>query len=65
MELILIDEGFGFDVEHPIHIHGYSPYLVAYERHTKNPKVIFSGPGSGMMFLSSLYTKAPNIIFNV
>ena len=43
VELILIDEGTTFDVQHPMHIHGYAPYVVAYERHAKDPKSVF-GP---------------------
>ena len=46
MEIILIDEGTLFDIEHPIHIHGYSPYVVAYERHAKDPVVSGIGAGS-------------------
>ena len=57
VELILIDEGFGFDIEHPIHIHGYSPYLVAYERHAKKPEAIFGSEMFGMRFFNSLYTE--------
>ena len=43
VELILIDEGTTVDVQHPMHIHGYAPYVVAYERHAKDPKSVF-GP---------------------
>lgn len=49
VELILIDEGKLFEIQHPIHIHGYSPYIVAYERHAKDPVV--SGIGGSKLFL--------------
>ena len=41
VELILIDEGTTVDVQHPMHIHGYAPYVVAYERHAKLPETVF------------------------
>lgn len=41
MELFLIDEGHDFDIQHPIHIHGYSPYIIAMERHATKPERIF------------------------
>ena len=46
VELILIDEGTTVDVQHPMHIHGYAPYVVAYERHAKVPETVF-GLGGG------------------
>ena len=49
VELILIDEGKLVDIQHPIHIHGYSPYIVAYERHAKSPVV--SGVGGSKLLV--------------
>ena len=44
VEIFLIDEGYGFDFSHPIHIHGYSPYIIAMERHANaNPQSFFPG----------------------
>ena len=45
VEIFLIDEGVGHDISHPIHIHGYSPYIVAMERHASCPQTQF---GSGI-----------------
>ena len=48
MELFIIDEGSNFDVQHPIHIHGYSPYIIAMERHATEPEKIFGLGGEGI-----------------
>ena len=39
--MFIIDEGRVFDLQHPIHIHGYSPYIIATERHAKEPESFF------------------------
>ena len=49
VEVILIDEGKSVDIQHPIHIHGYSPYIVAYQRHAKSP--VWSGIGGGKVMM--------------
>ena len=46
VEIFLIDEGTTFDLSHPIHIHGYSPYIVAMERHAAFPDQFYGGPTS-------------------
>lgn len=47
MELVLIDEGYAYDVSHPFHIHGHSFYVVAMERHGATPSHIGPAPGPG------------------
>ncbi len=37
VEIVLIDEGFPYDVSHPFHMHGNDFYVVAMERHVKDP----------------------------
>ena len=44
MELFLVDEGQYIDIQHPIHIHGYSPYIIAIERHADTPEMIIGRP---------------------
>ena len=44
MELFLVDEGQYIDIQHPIHIHGYSPYIIAIERHADTPEKNFGPP---------------------
>lgn len=39
VELIFIDEGFSYDANHPIHLHGYSFRVVAMERMGHNVTV--------------------------
>ena len=46
MELVLIDEGFAYDVSHPFHIHGHNFYVVSMERHAADP--LHTGPAPGM-----------------
>jgi hypothetical protein len=41
VEMFVIDEGRIFDLQHPIHIHGYSPYIVATERHAQTPETFY------------------------
>ena len=36
VELVLIDEGFAFDVTHPFHLHGHGFFVVGMERHAAN-----------------------------
>lgn len=36
VELIIIDEGFSYDANHPVHLHGYAFRVVAMERMGKN-----------------------------
>ena len=45
VELVLIDEGYAYDVMHPFHLHGHSFYVVAMERHAENPDHIGPAPG--------------------
>ena len=47
VELVLIDEGYAYDVIHPFHIHGHSFYVVAMERHGATPSHIGPSPGPG------------------
>ena len=47
VELVIVDEGWDFDLTHPIHIHGYSPYIVAMERRAKQPNDYFGRPAAG------------------
>ena len=47
VEIFLIDEGKAYDITHPIHIHGYSPYIVATERHAAEPEKYFGRQGAG------------------
>ena len=35
VEIFLIDEGNHYDITHPMHLHGYSFFVVAMERHGK------------------------------
>ena len=46
VEVVLIDEGYAYDVMHPFHLHGHSFYVVAMERHAEIPDHI--GPAPGM-----------------
>ena len=57
VELILIDEGYhdyadvklGVDYQHSLHVHGYSFYVVAMERHAnmqENIELIYDVPKS-------------------
>lgn len=46
VELVLIDEGFAYDVSHPFHIHGHNFYVVSMERHAADP--LHTGPAPGM-----------------
>ena len=39
--MFIIDEGRKLDLQHPIHIHGYSPYIIATERHAIEPESFF------------------------
>nr|ATI08981.1 laccase I [Monochamus alternatus] len=39
VELIFVDEGFAYDANHPLHIHGYNFRIVAMERLGKNVTV--------------------------
>ena len=45
VELVLIDEGYAYDVMHPFHLHGHSFYVVAMERHAEIPDHIGPAPG--------------------
>ena len=51
--MFLIDEGRRFDLQHPIHIHGYSPYIIATERHAKEPESFFP---MGRKFITTFIT---------
>ena len=44
MELVLIDEGYAYDVSHPFHLHGHSFYVVSMERHAGAPDHIGAAP---------------------
>ena len=44
VELVLIDEGYAYDVSHPFHLHGHSFYVVAMERHAGAPDHIGAAP---------------------
>ena len=44
VELVMIDEGYAYDVSHPFHIHGHSFYVVASERHGGAPEHIGAAP---------------------
>ena len=46
VELVIIDEGYAYDVMHPFHLHGHSFYVVAMERHGKKPDHIGPAPGN-------------------
>ncbi|KAG5884696.1 hypothetical protein JTB14_013708 [Gonioctena quinquepunctata] len=39
VELVFVDEGFAYDANHPLHLHGYSFRIVAMERMGKNVTV--------------------------
>ena len=39
--MFIIDEGRRLDLQHPIHIHGYSPYIIATERHAVDPESFY------------------------
>lgn len=39
VELVFIDEGFAYDANHPLHLHGYSFRVVAMERMGRNVTV--------------------------
>ena len=79
VEIFLIDEGFAYDVSHPFHLHGQSFYVVAMERHAKNPSNIgplhFEGNAISFRLLLFLYlgmyystrfnTKRPRIEYHV
>ena len=56
VEIFLIDEGNHYDITHPMHLHGYSFYVVAMERHGKKNKNV--GIASGT---EGKYTIAPEI----
>ncbi len=45
--MFLIDEGFPYDVSHPFHLHGNDFYVVAMERHVRNPDNIGAKGGEG------------------
>ena len=47
VELVLVDEGYAYDVSHPFHIHGHSFYVVAMERHAAMPMHFGPAPGMG------------------
>ena len=46
VELVLIDEGYAYDVTHPFHLHGHSFYVVAMERHGGAPDHIGPAPNA-------------------
>lgn len=39
VELVFVDEGFAYDANHPIHLHGYAFRVVAMERMGRNVTV--------------------------
>ena len=47
VEIVLIDEGYAYDVAHPFHLHGFAFYIVAMERHGSNLSHIGPAPGQG------------------
>lgn len=58
--MFLIDEGYhnmedgskGVDMQHPIHVHGYSFYVIAMERHGRqvdNVHFIYNVPAGKML----------------
>ena len=49
VELVLIDEGYAYDVMHPFHLHGHSFYVVAMERHAEIPDHIGPAPGKYLL----------------
>ena len=63
--MILIDEGTTFDVQHPMHIHGYAPYVVAYERHAKVPESVFGLEPGKYQEWGWLFPTVENIIWLV
>jgi FtsP/CotA-like multicopper oxidase with cupredoxin domain len=54
VEIVLIDEGYAYDVSHPFHLHGYSFYVVAMERHGATPSHIGASPGPGTLVQADL-----------
>ena len=54
VELVLIDEGYAYDVMHPFHLHGHSFYVVAMERHAEIPDHIGPAPGKYCIILISI-----------
>ncbi len=48
VELVLIDEGFAYDVSHPFHVHGTNFFVVAMERHASNASHIGPSPSPGI-----------------
>ncbi len=46
-EIVLIDEGFPYDVSHPFHMHGNDFYVVAMQRRVETPENIGAKAGQG------------------
>ena len=58
VELVLIDEGYAYDVMHPFHLHGHSFYVVAMERHAEIPDHIGPAPGKyWLTYFMQVYLK--------